>query len=77
VSFSERSARLAVSLIDPVTGEHVVFDDSRERDGTMIEAKGPGYAERLANEIMAESIAEQWVKQATSQLQASAGRGLK
>lgn len=43
-------AGLAVSLINPATGEPVVFDDCRESDGTMIEAKGPGFAKLLRNE---------------------------
>jgi hypothetical protein len=38
---------LAVSLINPVTGKRVVYDDCRESDGTMIEAKGPGFAKML------------------------------
>ena len=69
-------AGLAVSLINPVTGLPVFFDDCRESDGTMIEAKGPGYAERLANAFMAKSLAEEWAEQATRQLQASGDRGL-
>jgi hypothetical protein len=76
VNLLERPSGLAVNLINPVTGEPVVFDECRERDGTMIEAKGPGYTEMLANAIIAESLAEKWVKQATSQPQASEGRGL-
>jgi hypothetical protein len=35
--------KIAVSLINPKTGRKVHFDDCRLRDGTMIEAKGPGY----------------------------------
>jgi hypothetical protein len=38
---------LAVSLSDPATGRRVVFDDCRESDGTMIEAKGPPFGEML------------------------------
>ena len=37
----------AVSLMNPLTGKNVAFDDCRESDGTMIEAKGPGFAEML------------------------------
>ncbi|MGB6176652.1 MAG: hypothetical protein WBF43_10040 [Methylocella sp.] len=69
-------AGLAVSLINPVTGKPVVFDDCRESDGTMIEAKGPGYAERLANAFIAKSLAKEWTDQAQRQLAASGGRGL-
>jgi hypothetical protein len=69
-------AGLAVSLINPVTGLPVFFDDCRESDGTMIEAKGPGYANLLRNELVAPGIVKKWTDQATSQLQASGDRGL-
>jgi len=39
-------AGMAVSLENPLTGKNVAFDDCRESDGTMIEAKGPGFAHR-------------------------------
>jgi hypothetical protein len=67
---------VAVSLTNPVTGARVAFDDCRESDGTMIEAKGPGYAEKLDNAIMAASFAKKWTDQAKSQLDASGGRPL-
>jgi hypothetical protein len=67
---------VAVSLTNLVTGARVAFDDCRESDGTMIEAKGPAFAKMLENAIMADSLAKQWVEQATSQLQASEGRPL-
>ena len=38
---------LAVKLPDPVEGGLVSFDGCRESDGTMLEAKGPGYAKHL------------------------------
>ena len=69
-------AGLAVSLINPVTGAPVVFDDCRESDGTMIEAKGPGYANRLESAYLADIIAGRWERQARRQLQASGGRAL-
>jgi hypothetical protein len=69
-------AGLAVSLINPENGTPVVFDDCRESDGTMIEAKGPGYAELLGNRIVAARIAKKWTDQAEDQLSASGGRGL-
>ena len=47
---------MAVSLVNPLTGKSVVFDDCRESDGTMIEAKGPGYAEMLQDRFLAENI---------------------
>ena len=38
---------LDVKLTDPATGRDVKFDGCRESDGTMLEAKGPGYLEKL------------------------------
>jgi hypothetical protein len=38
---------LDVKLPDPVEGGLVSFDGCRQSDGTMLEAKGPGYAEHL------------------------------
>jgi hypothetical protein len=69
-------AGLAVSLTDPVTGEPVVFDDCRESDGTMIEAKGPGYAEMLESTFLSGILAKKWTDQAKSQLDASGDRSL-
>jgi hypothetical protein len=37
----------AVTLFNPVTGKDVYFDGCRETDGTMLEAKGPGYLDML------------------------------
>ncbi|MGH6812098.1 MAG: hypothetical protein ACREDM_07045 [Methylocella sp.] len=70
------SADLAVSLVNPVTGRRVVFDDCRESDGTMIEAKGPGFAHMLESEFMYKRISARWVKQATNQVDASGGRAI-
>ncbi|MGO8848024.1 MAG: hypothetical protein ACLQFI_22415 [Methylocella sp.] len=67
---------LAVSLTNPVTGGRVAFDDCRENDGTMIEAKGPGYANKLENNIVGPNIRADWIEQATRQRQASGGRAI-
>jgi hypothetical protein len=40
----------------------------------MIEAKGPGYADKLDNAIVGRSIRVEWIGQATRQVQASQGR---
>jgi hypothetical protein len=69
-------AGLAVSLINPLTGEPVFFDECRESDGTMIDAKGPGFANMLENEIVAPGIAKKWTDQAQDQVDASGGRAL-
>ena len=47
-------AGMAVSLENPLTGRNVAFDDCRESDGTMIEAKGPGYAKLLRDSYMSD-----------------------
>lgn len=66
---------LAVSLINPETGKPVVFDDCRESDGTMIEAKGPGYAEMLDDSFFHDRILPaEWTEQAERQVAASGGR---
>ena len=41
---------LDVKLTDPATGKDVKFDGCRESDGTMLEAKGPGYLEHLRSD---------------------------
>jgi hypothetical protein len=71
------SPGLAVSLIDPTTGKRVVFDDCRESDGTMIEAKGPGFANLLRSRYFSQFILpERWTRQAARQIAASGGRDI-
>jgi hypothetical protein len=68
---------LAVSLINPKTGRRVVYDDCRESDDVMIEAKGPGYAKLLRYSYFAEEILpERWRNQAARQIDASGRRDL-
>ncbi len=65
----------AVSLINPRMQEPVVFDVWRESDGAMIEAKGPGYAELMRSDFLAEKIwAEDWSDQADRQIAAAKTR---
>ncbi|MGO9675188.1 MAG: hypothetical protein ACLPSF_13650 [Methylocella sp.] len=66
---------LTFGLPDPMTGRLVKFDDCRESDGAMIEAKGhyevmmrPDWEEGV------DILANKWTKQATSQVAASGGR---
>jgi hypothetical protein len=66
-------AGLAFSLTDPATGNLVNFDDCREWDGAMIEAKGHYEAARQ-NRRVSDSIDKQWVEQATRQVRASGDR---
>jgi hypothetical protein len=51
------------------------FDDCRESDGTMIEAKGLGYAEMLQDRYLGEEVIPgRWLKQARSQVAAAGAR---
>jgi hypothetical protein len=68
-------AGLAFSLTDPATGKPVSFDDCRESDGAMIEAKGH-YEDVRQNRIISDSIDDKWVEQATRQVDASGGRDI-
>ncbi len=68
-------AGLAFSLTDPATGEPVKYDDCREADGTMIEAKGH-YEEARKDDFISDRIDQQWVRQATRQVDASSGRDI-
>jgi hypothetical protein len=66
---------MAVSLENPLTGKNVAFDDCRESDGTMIEAKGLGYAEMLQDRYLGEDVIPgRWLKQARSQVAAAGAR---
>ena len=68
---------LAVSLSDPVAGRRVVYDDCRESDGTMIEAKGPGFARLLQYSYFAKEVLPAlWGKQASRQVAAAGPRDL-
>jgi len=68
---------LAVSLIDTKTGKRVVFDDCRESDGVMIEAKGPGFARLLRYPFFSEEILPaRWERQADRQVSAAGTRGI-
>ena len=64
---------LAFSLTNPSTGEAVVYDDCRESDGAMIEAKGH-YAEMMETKWGRDKLEADWTDQATRQVKASAGR---
>jgi hypothetical protein len=68
-------AGMAVSLENPLTGKNVAFDDCRESDGTMIEAKGLGYAGLMESDWLAEKIWREKIRpQAESQIAAAGGR---
>jgi hypothetical protein len=68
-------AGMAVSLKNPLTGKNVAFDDCRESDGTMIEAKGPGYTGPMKSDFLADKIRdEEWLPQAGRQVAAAGSR---
>jgi hypothetical protein len=64
----------AVSLPNPLTGKNVAFDDCRESDGTMIEAKGPGFAEQMPYAYFDRGIVPGWEEQARTHVDAAGGR---
>ena len=64
----------AVSLENPLTGKNVAFDDCRESDGTMIEAKGPGFAQQMKYPYFDASIVPGWEEQARTHVDAAGGR---
>jgi hypothetical protein len=66
-------AGLAFSLTNPSTGEAVVFDDCRESDGAMIEAKGH-YEDLMRKEFGLRILKDDWIDQAMRQVAASGGR---
>jgi hypothetical protein len=66
----------AVSLENPLTGKNVAFDDCRESDGTMIEAKGPGFAQQLNYPYFDKSIVPGWEDQARTQVTAAGTRNV-
>ena len=68
---------LAVKLKDPATGRDVKFDGCRESDGTMLEAKGPGYLEKLeeGHPIVWKNIEDEFDDQAKRQSRAAMARG--
>ncbi len=67
-------AGVAVSLENPLTGENVAFDDCRESDGTMIEAKGPGFADQMKYPYFDTGIVPGWEDQARTQVSAAGSR---
>lgn len=68
---------LAMNLPNPETGKIVHFDDCRWSDGTMLEAKGPGYRDMLekgSEDFPWKGAEERAIRQAWSQLAAAGGR---
>jgi hypothetical protein len=65
---------MAVSLVNPETKRRVTYDDCREDDGTMIEAKGYGFASLLQSSYLEKRLTSRWLGQAMRQVAASGGR---
>ena len=66
-----------MNLPDPETGEFVHFDDCRHSDGTMLEAKGPGYRDMLekgSENYPWRGVEERMIDQAWRQVNAAGGR---
>jgi Restriction endonuclease fold toxin 5 len=66
---------LAVTLSKP-SDEPVYFDDCRQSDGTMLEAKGPGYSKMLHEDSVMpwKGVQDRILRQADDQLQAAGKR---
>ncbi len=65
---------LAMGLVNPQTGKLVHYDECDERTGTMIDAKGPGYAGLLSSGPVSKNVIDGWRKQSLSQIQAAGQR---
>ena len=65
---------MAFGLENPVTGDLVRFDDCEQKTGDMMEYKGLGIARQLRSKRNRENIAGRFIREATSQVQAAAGR---
>jgi len=68
-------AGLAFSLTNPATGKPTSFDDCRESDGAMIEAKGH-YEDLMRSEWGQDKVRDDWTAQASRQVNASGGRDI-
>jgi hypothetical protein len=58
-------------------GNLIFYDDCQHSTGTMIEAKGPGYAEMLKYEILKDSLTQEWLAESGRQVDASHGRPIR
>jgi hypothetical protein len=58
-------------------GNLVFYDDCQHSTGTMVEAKGPGYAEMLEYEILRNSLTQEWLAESGRQVDASHGRPIR
>lgn len=64
-------------LINPVSGTIVYYDDCQHTTGTMIDAKGPGYAKLLTYGTVSSLVAEKLLDESARQLAALGTRQLR
>jgi hypothetical protein len=58
-------------------GNLVFYDDCQHSTGTLVEAKGPGYAEMLKYEILKDSLTQEWLAESGRQVDSSHGRPIR
>jgi hypothetical protein len=63
-------------LLDPTSGAFVYYDDCEHTTGTMVDAKGPGYANLLTYDKVKASVAEKFLDESARQLAALGTREL-
>lgn len=68
---------LAMAFFNPKGGKWVRADDCDELDGSLIEAKGPGFAKNLDNNFMRERYEDDFRTQAEAQVSASGDRDVR
>ncbi len=64
-------------LLNPGTGKLVYYDDCQHATGTMVDAKGPEYANLLAFDAGRELVEEEFLDESARQLSALGGRQLR
>ena len=67
---------LAMNLINPYTGKLVHYDECDERTGTMVEAKGPGFAGLISFPAGAASVETKLLDQGRRELAAAGSRNV-
>ncbi len=64
-------------LLNPASGAFVYYDDCEHTTGTMVDAKGPGYANLLTYDKVNASVAEKLLDESARQLAALGARQLR
>ena len=68
---------LAMAFLNPFTGKWVKPDECDEKDGALIEAKGPGFAKNLKFDLLLENYSNDFLRQARLQVQAAGPRAIR